>query len=535
MTRIQKRTGKPRWNGRTTTDRLLTLDMALCADKRTMEQRVRGVFARRRSARFARVLTAILCLVLGIGCFTTACVPAREAPGSAAAAALANADGSVLLDGGAQAQSRMEPAPLNATPETAECPLYERLGVPRRWRFDETSADGRMRVVADTDISLPDVAALPVVSAELREFTEEDLKKVTAVLFGEKAAVTDSEQDTREWMERLAADIKKFVDELDAGTSKNKLASWEKSVRGQYAYYSEMAKTAPPASEKREKTLAFTELPSHTGDTYSGFRGDTVSNGQDYTVTASNSGISVFEAQGGSDGPMRSGAYRSVPEGVTLTKELAMERASAIAAQITDELTLCHVYVTGRHFVEPQYARPWAWQCVFMRAVNGAPSVYDSRNVNSDIATDIDGGVPNEMLEIAIDDLGVASLRWANPMAVTGVTQSDAQLLPFSQIAAAIPEQLRTKLDHDVTRSQEQTQIQVAGVRLGLMRIGKPGAAVYTFEPVWSFFTRFAGEAGAWQTNPDLIDVLADGDPTHWNSLTVSAIDGRIVDRNRGY
>lgn len=57
------------------TERLLTLGMALTADKRTMERRVRGIFARRTSARAAKVGALALCLLLGAACFTTACQP----------------------------------------------------------------------------------------------------------------------------------------------------------------------------------------------------------------------------------------------------------------------------------------------------------------------------------------------------------------------------------------------------------------------------------------------------------------------------
>ncbi len=62
-----------------TTERYLTLGMALTADKATMERRVRGVFARKNSARPVKILTLALCIALGIGCFTTACWPVEEA------------------------------------------------------------------------------------------------------------------------------------------------------------------------------------------------------------------------------------------------------------------------------------------------------------------------------------------------------------------------------------------------------------------------------------------------------------------------
>lgn len=62
-----------------TTDKLLSLGMALHADKRTMEHRVRSIFARRHSAWFASLAAVVLCGMIGVLGFTTACQPAEAA------------------------------------------------------------------------------------------------------------------------------------------------------------------------------------------------------------------------------------------------------------------------------------------------------------------------------------------------------------------------------------------------------------------------------------------------------------------------
>ena len=61
------------------TDQLLTLGMALTTDRRAMERRVRGVFARKRSAKGVLALSALLALALGFAAFTTACQPGLDA------------------------------------------------------------------------------------------------------------------------------------------------------------------------------------------------------------------------------------------------------------------------------------------------------------------------------------------------------------------------------------------------------------------------------------------------------------------------
>ena len=61
------------------TDQLLTLGMALTTDKKAMERRVRGVFARKTSAKGVLVLSLMLALALGFAAFTTACQPGQDA------------------------------------------------------------------------------------------------------------------------------------------------------------------------------------------------------------------------------------------------------------------------------------------------------------------------------------------------------------------------------------------------------------------------------------------------------------------------
>jgi hypothetical protein len=72
------------------TQSLLTLGMALTADRRTMERRVRGVFARRRSAKGVLILSIVLALALGFAAFTTACQPGW----------VTASDGNALVSGG---------------------------------------------------------------------------------------------------------------------------------------------------------------------------------------------------------------------------------------------------------------------------------------------------------------------------------------------------------------------------------------------------------------------------------------------------
>ncbi len=85
------------------TQELLSLGMALQADRKTMEQRIRGIFSRTKSTRAASAAAMALVLALTAACFTTACRPVtadaalpERMPEAAASEGTAGTEGALL-------------------------------------------------------------------------------------------------------------------------------------------------------------------------------------------------------------------------------------------------------------------------------------------------------------------------------------------------------------------------------------------------------------------------------------------------------
>ena len=133
-------------------------------------------------------------------------------------------------------------------------------------------------------------------------------------------------------------------------------------------------------------------------------------------------------------------------------------------------------------------------------------------------------------MTIVMDDFGVADFQWVDPMAVTQIEQEDAALLSFDQVLAKMPDALRAKLG----QSGESWQKYAVTVQFGLMRIGAGGSGSYTLEPVWDFFFSSDQEQEAVQ-DIEQRNALLGGYPQAWDALTLSALDGRVIDRNWGY
>ena len=74
----------------------------------------------------------------------------------------------------------------------------------------------------------------------------------------------------------------------------------------------------------------------------------------------------------------------------------------------------------------------------------------------------------------------------------------------------------------------------ITAVTFGLTRVGASGAGSFTYEPVWNFFYEL-GTSPMKDWSLQDRDALLGGYPYVASAMTLSAIDGRQIDRNMGY
>ena len=497
------------------TDQLLTLGMALTTDRRTMERRVRGVFARKRSAKGVLALSALLVLALGFAAFTTACQPG----------AAVDVSGRILGD---QPEVKL----------SASSPLYQMLDVPKHFNMDQDGFDGIFHYSADVDIVLPDVSSVPVATASIREFTQTDLENVSRVLFGEEAVYSYPLNQTKESIANELKTLRASLESLQSEETQN--AQSIDQIQKMIAFYEQALPDAPAAAEQRTMPLKFTKKLSDGAEDAKGFFGDITKDGYLFHLFAENDPASkdayygsrnYIYASMGKDGycPYY-GTVKLAPEGVSITQEQAERQAKVIASQLTDELQLCYSAAVHGNEVND---RKEGWACVFMRAINGFPTAFVSEDVNSDVGSDVPYAQQYETMTIIIDDHGLADFQWVNPMTVTRVQQDQAELLPFQEIVKRLPYEFNMN-HHSWIEEGIKMDFTITAVTFGLTRVGASGAGSFTYEPVWNFF--YDWDTG---TPDDWIALSQDTDfacyPYMTNALTLSAIDGRLIDRNTGY
>ncbi len=162
------------------------------------------------------------------------------------------------------------------------------------------------------------------------------------------------------------------------------------------------------------------------------------------------------------------------------------------------------------------------WQIVLGRSYAGICTAYTPK-VGMDAVSPPSTGAPwpKETLTIVVDEQGVFSLNWSNPIYSHDVITENAKLLPLEEITSRAQQQLlylysgTSELYPEIEHMQ--IDIDKVGLNMGVLS-AKNNSNIGICIPIWQFFyTIDNGLSGA--------------DDTFW-SMFISGIDGSYVEPN---
>lgn len=523
------------------------LGMGAGNGKKQMERRIRGMFQKRKSGHAARLTAALLVPLLLVACFTTACQPTPEEP--------------IIKDKGQDLSGYVAATPEATASAAGQAPdtdaLYEKLGAPRHWQMETQEMDGKLNISADVDVELPPVSALPAATAVLREFSQEEINNIVRTVLGDGLVFTESVDWTKESLQAKILEIKQNIALQQEGKEPGTGVYYSEN---DLEHYESLLADAPAEGELKTKDLSV-ETISEGQWTYQGIRVNTVADGQPYVILAGNSILpeavhSIHISTSTGYGAYFSGTYLDEPYGVALTKEEASAQAQAIASQLTDELTLCAVMPTAT--TKDETERNWGWACVFMREINGCPTAFATEDVGTSMETTVQQPIRYEKMVIVLDDMGVTSFTWTNPMTATSIDNADVAVLAFDEIAQVAVTQLAVRNKWSVQNDKGEDvdpgcTVRVTKVELGLMRVMKADSNEYYYIPVWNFFSEvehtgaYYDKYGKGKSEEEVtrerqsVDekgnpyAKAAGYPQAWGAVTLSALDGSVINRDLGY
>lgn len=163
----------------------------------------------------------------------------------------------------------------------------------------------------------------------------------------------------------------------------------------------------------------------------------------------------------------------------------------------------------------------------FTRTINGKHMTYvktqDGTNAYYDSSI-VDEPWPDEVIEIGIDEKGIASLVWTSPSTLDINNTQKASVLNIDELEEITKEQLVKKY----IKCDPHYDIQIHRIELGYSKI-KDQTGIYVVIPVWDVFGTIdmKFDVGSGQYNP-----LNSG---NFSLITINAIDGSIIDRGLMY
>ena len=490
-------------------------------------------------------------------------------------------------------ETAMPEKSLTATETTAEpeahfSPLYEVLCACPTWSTENN--DYGFRITAqDCPILLPELTAVPVVEAAQRSFTQKDIDAVAAAMF---PADTVWYPEVLWTKEEMAEQMQELMDEI-ANRDPQKDKEWHRNDKyydDKLAMYKERYDEAPYAADVVPITLAINDCQKdyrldQKGKLYPGVNVEARMNGEHWTLNARTDindpyGVSLVASR--CDGYMDQQQPLDAPYGVQMTREEAIEKATAFVQTVTgsNEYSVCYCAPLMAHpnfenedgeilaaSLPDRYSQ---WGLVLMRTFNGCPSAYASEEVGGSMDSAVSQPVQYERMELHMDDRDVSYFRWNTPMEVTGVVSSNARLISFDEAArnamSSIAARWKYTVENDRKNGRELT-VYINRVTFGLWRIAKKNGGFY-YVPVYHFFSD--GTNVDWKEYVDddprsgSADMLGISRSStyrerflkclekeenyymlqafcrvfgggYWGGVTVHALAGTIIDKDKGY
>ena len=461
--------------------------------------------------------------------------------------------------------------------ERRHSPLFELVGACPTWNMEDRTY-GFLITAQDCPVVLPDISAVPVVEAKRRSFTQAEIDAVAAAMFPADTVWYPEVVWTKE---EVAAMMQETMEEAAKGDpNENETGRNAKYFEDKLTMYKKAYDEALFADEIVPTSLEINpcqeDFFTENGQKYPGVKVEARVNGEKWTMTARTAAddplLTYIEAERGcsifdEEQPLEA------PYGVQMPREEAIQKATEFVQKITggNEYSVCYCVPViacpdeeGETCAMP--ARWSQWSLVLMRAFNGCPSAYAKEEVGGDMDSAVAKPVQYERITLQMDDEGVSYFRWNTPMEVTGVVNSNARLISFDEAARRALSGVNARWKYSVEGRRKNgldTSIYFSRVTFGLWRIAKKNGGWY-YVPVYHFFTE--GTAGEWADwpfdNPFFVEHTGISGATYRDvflqclekrsyrfitsaclyygasysgSVTVNALDGTIIDKDKGY
>ena len=462
-----------------------------------------------------------------------------------------------------QAGSNGESNPQEITPD-------------KHYSAEMTGANGKLRIHVDADIITPDVDSMPVAKVSMGLFTQEQVTGMFNYLFpNEKPKQDFGQVETK-------ADVEKEILWLKQKLANGDYAGSEESIKHEISEMEKIYKSAPstaPEGGASDGTLTQIEGDSSTARVLSVSNSEAKLSINTHTHVEGMSGMNLPGLTYKAKNPAFVYTTRNMvrygeEEFTQIAKnnlKITLEEAQALcdglftaAGYKENEFVAGDVFIIDDTGADEKPGSHFAYHLVYTRLLNDCPVFFDRTGlmINKDESFSLPWSY--EHIEFIIDDSGFVSIDWLRPIDIGEAVENKAALKSYDEIISVFETMMKRTYEGfivTVLNGTAELDITVDNIELCLLRIRERGASQTDglLIPAWIFsgYNKCTGSDGeikylqgaAFYSAPndeivavegaasnnalDLIMGTREAEPV--TLMAINAIDGSIIDLNKGY
>lgn len=411
------------------------LGMGLSSSRMSMEKRVRSLFMEKRTRPSVKLAAAVLSGLLIFACFTTACQPIQAE----------SVDNAAVID------TPVETAEATPTPApTAEPEVNPNEGYGDFPDWVETYTSPYIEADINAQTVTPDTDVFPVYKVKKRTLDDGTIQKIVDYFAGDAVGVREFSYTEEELQEQLKSAKKYDADDKD----------YIKELKQQIA--SVQPEVFEPITQNASLTGQHIYLKSDDKRTYVSFShgNDDVDRFSIYNYS-NNYGIQP-ESWIRDSGPARQvKPMDKALDAVKMTEQEASTKAmAAMAAWGIENMAVSNVQkaIVVNGYVDDVFSG--GWLVTITRSDDGSIPIDYYFSVSkggllSFSKEDYFERWSDEWIDIYIDDNGIQSMGWRDPIEVTEVVEDNAALMPYEDAKQAIKDAMALGISNMIEKQKE--------------------------------------------------------------------------------